>query len=106
MMPPVDGFINDLASIEHNTVKQRQPQALLGVYWSGRGTRAQIKPVMYIDGLFETRRGVIDDDIEALRRSHAAGDVDPNDLADEPLADFADRTNRSDDIAIICARLA
>jgi hypothetical protein len=63
--------------------------------------------VMYTDGLIETRSGDIDDDIEALRcYIHDASDVDPHDLADKLLADFADRTNRSDDIAIICARLA
>ena len=63
--------------------------------------------VMYTDGLVETRGGDIDDDIEDLRRYiRVAGDVDPHHLADKLLADFADRTNRSDDIAIICARLA
>jgi GAF domain-containing protein len=62
--------------------------------------------VMFTDGLLETRGGVIDDDLDTLRRYiHAMDGVAPHDLADKLLADFAARTDRSDDIAIVCARL-
>ena len=61
---------------------------------------------MFTDGLIETRGGVIDDDIDALRRYiHAMDGGAPHDLADKLLTDFAARTDRSDDIAIVCARL-
>lgn len=62
--------------------------------------------VMFTDGLIETRDARIDDDLEHLRQYLISQrGVDPHSLADRLLDDYARRTERSDDIAIVCARL-
>ena len=70
------------------------------------GYEAGSKLVLFSDGLVETRRGDITDDLQRLA-DHLATHHDTviDALADELLADFAPTRGQFDDIALLLARL-